>query len=148
MPPRCRDGCRVGLLVQSRYTDLAFDWRAAAVVTCVVSGCLWQEQYSRTCGVARVYCLNSLLSSCTWSCHVVSQSLSEMKQNFCHLSFNSYVLSNVYFCDVCLRVVGLPCAQQTDLWLLDFTVVLSIYTGMCFGICLYYFNIDRHRSIL
>jgi len=38
-------------------------------------------------------------------------------------------------------VVGLPYAKQSDLRLLAFVVILSIYTDMCFGIYLYYFNI-------
>jgi len=44
------------------------------------------------------------------------------------------VLSDVYFCDVCLCVVSLPCAKQSDLRQLDF------------GICLDYFNIGLRSS--
>jgi len=76
-------------------------------------------------------------------CVIVSQSLSEMKQ-LLPFVIQQNVLSSVYFCNVCLRVVGLPCAKQSDLWPLDFIVVLFIYTG--FGICLYYFNTGLHCS--
>jgi len=50
---------------------------------------------------------------------------------FCDFFVIQHVLSDVYFCDVRLRMVGLPRAEQLDVRLLDFIVILSIYTGTC-----------------
>jgi len=58
------------------------------------------------------------------------------------------MLSDIYFCDMRFRVVGLPHVKQSDLRTLAFIVILSIYTRTCFGICLSYFNIGLRCSSL
>jgi len=59
------------------------------------------------------------------------------------------VLSDVYFCDMRLCVVGLPHAEQSDLRPFAFIVILSIYTGLQVRVlacvCIYS-NIGLHCS--